>query len=147
MPPFAVRISEEKQSAYGETYWVCPAKDEGWFLLNRLSGRGLGVDGENQGIERSVAQISLLPVTEEDFEPFSIFASTNSSSTFVRERKVSLRNDDGYISLRGNTLTISKNGERTVHQLGEEQISEVLKTNFGLSNLRSAGRSIYLQNR
>lgn len=135
MPPFAVRLSNEKQTAHGETYWTCPAKDEGWFLLSRLSGRGLGDDGEKQGSEYPVALFSLLPATEADFEPFSFFASTNQNSSFVRERKASLRTADGYINLRGDVLTICKNGRRTECRLKSEKIATVLKSQFGLSDI------------
>ena len=132
MAPFAVRVSPEKQTRYEETYWATPLADQGWYLLQRLSGKGLTDDGTTQGEEKSVCVFSLLPVTEGDFEPYSLKASSYPDSNFVLNRTVARRTPDGYINLRGQALTVSKAGVRTEEEIAEEKIPAELEEYFGL---------------
>ena len=132
MPPFAVELTDRRQTERGETYWVETLQDEGWFLLRRLSGTGLSDDCTVQGEERNVVIFSTLPMLAEDFEAYSYQCWAFPDSRFVTRRMVNLRTEDGFISIANNELTVCKNRQFTVTPFTDAELPAILKERFGI---------------
>lgn len=131
MPPFAVELSEEKQTFYGETYWIEPT-EEGWMMLKRRKGNGIGDEGQNWQEDQAVIIFGLQPFLHGDFIALSRSCSETPTSGFVTNRTVYLRTEDGYIGLKDNVFTQIQNGVKTVTVYTDEQIPGLLAERFGL---------------
>ena len=132
MPPFAVRVCETKQTVRNETYWAERLKDDGWYLLRRYSGSGITDNGEDQNQEKNVMVFSCFAALAGDFEPISREFSSSSDSLFTKERRISLRTENGYISLNNRTFTVCDNRKTTSRDIPEEEISALLYDVFHL---------------
>ena len=132
MPPFAVALDGGRQTEMGETFWVEALDAEGWYLVKRLSGKGLHDDGSVQGAERNVVIFSTLPMLAEDFEAYSYQCWAFPDSRFVTIRMANLRTPEGFIKLENNSLTVCENGSFTVQEIPEADIPALLKEQFGL---------------
>lgn len=122
MAPFAVELSEEKQTQYGETYWVEPT-NEGWFLLRRLTNEGTVGNSIIFGTQ------AFLPT---DFVPLCRNLTASKESRFRTVRMANLRRPNGYLNLMENILKISENGETREVPVTDEEYPAVLKDYFGL---------------
>lgn len=130
MAPFAVELSQQKQTYFGETYWVEPA-EEGWMMLKRYLP-GNGHPGEAVNEEQTVIIFGLQPFLHGDFNTLSDYCSTHPDSPFVTHRSVYQRIPGGYMGLADNTFTLLENGEKTVKEYPASQIPSLLAERFGL---------------
>lgn len=131
MAPFAVELSPEKQTFHGETYWVEPA-EEGWMMLKRIRGNGIGDEGQSSGEEQAVIIFGLQPFLHGDFEAMSYYCSARPDSLFVTNRRIYLRTPGGYMGLSDNVFTQIENGVKTVTEYPEAEIPALLAERFGL---------------
>lgn len=131
MPPFAVELSAQRQTFYGETYWVEPTQ-EGWMMLKRRRGNGIGDEGQSWQEDQAVIVFGLQPFLHGDFEAMSQSCSNRPTSGFVTNRCVYLRTPGGYLGMKDNILTEVENGQRRVTQYTDQQIPAVLLERFGL---------------
>ena len=125
MAPFAVEVSPIPQTRMGETYWVEPT-EEGWFLQWRLD------EAENKTPVIIFAPIPLLP---KDFEPLCQALVNNPESSFRCHRIVNLRTSDGHLNLRDNLLTIRDSSGKREMNIPENELPQLLKNLFGLTNI------------
>jgi N-hydroxyarylamine O-acetyltransferase len=131
MAPFAVELSDERQTFYGETYWIVPA-EAGWKMLVRRKGAGFADTGEEGAEEQGVVIFGQLPFLAEDFNALSRNFSTNPTSVFLQNRIVYLRTPGGYKGLRNDTLTLLQNGEKQVRTIEPAELDQVLQEHFGI---------------
>lgn len=132
MPPFAVALDGTRQTVRGETYWVEELKEEGWYLLRRLSGTGLKDNGQVVDAERNVVVFSRQAFMEEDFEAYSYQCWAFPDSRFVTRRMANLRTPDGYMSLENDEWTVCKNRVLTTTKVAPEDLEALLKEKYGL---------------
>lgn len=131
MAPFAIEISEEKQTFYGETYWVEPT-EQGWYMLLRAPGVGYGEANEEPVERRPVVIFGTQPFLNIDFDPMSKACSTNPNSMFTTVYVANLRLPDGFRALKDHTYTELTGGVKTEMEVPEEQIADLLYEKFGL---------------
>ena len=138
MAPFAVELSGEKQTFFGETYWAEPFGDTSWCIFRKRGVPGYNTDGslaEGAGEKQMIAAFSLAPMLNEDFIPLNRMTSIeNPESNFVKRLFVNLRTEDGYLSLMGHTFTEFHRGSgKQVRELTDAEIPGILKAYFGLN--------------
>ena len=127
MAPFAVELSDRRQTLFGETFWVEPLGN-GWFIEKRLSG-----NGAEEPAEKNVVVFAPLPVLAEDFEPYNYVDWARPDSSFVtRGPMAALRTETGYKNLRNGTFSVRDGGTVTEREIPPEELSSLLKTEFGL---------------
>lgn len=132
MAPFAVELSREKQTFRGETYWVEPG-EEGWMMLRRYCGNGIGDEGVSSIEEQTAIIFGLQPFLHGDFQALSDYCSVRPDSGFVTGRRIYRRTPTGYLGLSGNVLTKIENGAKIVTEYPEAQIPALLEEIFGLA--------------
>lgn len=120
MAPFAVEVSETRQTRHGETYWIEPTY-EGWYLQKRLT---------SQGTEGNVIIFAPQPFLPMDFVPLCRALISSPATLFRTTRMVNLRTERGNINIRGDVLTVTENGEHRERTFTEEEFPEILKTHF-----------------
>mgnify|MGYP005796397795 CR=1 FL=1 len=123
MAPFAVEISPERQSAFGETHWVEPIQ-EGWWLQKRL---------DEHGQAAGVIVFAPVALLFKDFEPFCQALINRPDSSFRSHRIVNLRTATGHCNLRDDVLTIRDNGNKQEILVTPEEFPSILETYFGLN--------------
>ena len=127
MAPFAVELSDRRQTLFGETFWVEPLGN-GWFIEKRLSG-----NGAEEPAEKNVVVFAPLPVLAEDFEPYNYVDWARPDSSFVtRGPMAALRTETGYKNLRNGTFSVRDGGTVTEREIPPEELSSLLKAEFGL---------------
>ena len=131
MAPFAIELSPERHTFYGETFWIDESAD-GWWRVSRRRGAGhpIGEDGSAEPEDVVVAFFTLSAFLDQDFAPLSYQCSAIPTSGFVTRRWANLRTADGYLSLINEELTEVHNGVKTVTQL--DDVPAVLRERFGL---------------
>jgi len=144
MAPFAVELSEKRQTYYGETYWAEPFGDVSYCLFRERSAPGYNYEGTvPAGADESqmIAASSLAPMLNEDFIPLNRMTSIeNPESNFVKRLMVNLRTADGYLSLMDHTFTeFHRSSGKQVRMLTDDEIPEVLERYFGLKINSSRG--------
>ena len=132
MPPFAVQLNGGRQTQRGETYWVETLAEEGWYILRRLSGAGLGDDRSVTDAERNVVVFSTLAMLAEDFEAYSYQCWAFPDSRFVTRRMANLRTPNGFMSLGDDELTVCEDKKITTVTVAQEELETLLKEKFGL---------------
>ena len=133
MPPFAVKITQDKQTEHGETYWTEPFNDS-WIWLKRLRGHGIltddnGIDGHAQ---IKVGALSLKAADSKFIVQLNEHLSRSSESYYCKERLVNLRTADGYLAIVGNTYVEVINGQKTVQPVNAD-LGEILWDRFGIA--------------
>ena len=137
MAPFAVELSEKRQTFYSETYWVERFEDHMFCLFRKRNIPGYNYDGTgpaNADEKQMIAAFSLAPMLNEDFIPLNRMTSIeNPESGFVKRLFVNLRTSDGYLSLMDHTFTeFHRATGKEVRTLRDEEIPEILETRYGL---------------
>lgn len=122
MAPFAVELSEERQTVFGETYWIEPTH-EGWFFQRR--------QGENPEGD-PVIIFSPQAFLPQDFEPMCQFLTNDPTRVFRVHRMVNRRAKDGYRNLRDNTLVVRDGDGRREITFTDEELPEILRQWFDL---------------
>lgn len=123
MAPFAVEISPEPQTYFGETYWVEEIR-ENWYLMRRE---------KEDGTDGNVIVFSMQPFLSKDFQPLCQELLRNPECSFKQRRIVNLRTLSGSMKLENDCLTIHKNGEKKEFSLGGENEEQILSQMFGLT--------------
>jgi len=130
MAPFAVEVSEQKQTVFDETYWIEDGQ-EGWLNLMRLKHNGIGDEGIVE--DTVVPVLYFAPIAFPDYDFNAINALTSApESNFSNRVWVTMRTESGYISLMNTTLTVVENRIKTVTELTENEIPQKLWDLFGL---------------
>ena len=133
MAPFAVEISSRRQEMFGETYCAEEKEERGWYLLRRLSGKGLSDDGTIIGAEKNVVVFTTLPALNEDFEAYSYQCWAMPDSLFVTGGiSVSRRTPTGYWSLKKDVLTVRDGDDIIQTTVPEEEIPVALEKYFDI---------------
>ena len=129
MAPFAVRVSEEEQTLFGETYFVSPLSSPHWYMLWRRRGVGYAEDGERKEEVHTVVAFTTAEFLNEDFKPMNEVCS----GFFSNRLNVSVRTPDGYRALNGNVYTVCNKKEgRSDTVLAEPEVLPCLRDEFGL---------------
>ena len=123
MAPFAVELSAERQTVYGETYWIEPTH-EGWYLQRR---EGQNPEGD------PVIIFAPQPVRPPDYEPMCFFLTQNPASTFRLHRMVNLRTPGGYRNLRDDLLIVRDGDNCREILFSQEELPGILHTWFSLA--------------
>ncbi len=131
MAPFAVELSGEKQTFYGETYWAEEA-ERGWKMICRGRGKGYNADGSDERERQPIVIFNPVPLLNGDFNAWNYQFSAIPGAGFTRMLMVNLRLPGGYRKISGNEYTEFLNDEKTVVQIPEEELKTVLKEKFGL---------------
>ena len=128
MAPFAVEISPEKQTRFGETFWV-EALGNGWFAEKRFTGSGVG----QEPAEKNVVVFAAAPALTEDFEPYNYVEWALPDSTFVtRGPTASLRTETGYKNVRKGVFTVRDGETVTSREISAKELLPLLEKEFGL---------------
>lgn len=122
MAPFAVELSDERQTCFGETYWI-EETYEGWFLQKRLTS-----DGE----EGNVVIFAPQPFLPNDFYPLCRSLIGSPDSFFRKINMVNRRTEDGNINVRDHVLTITKNGIHEEKTFTDTEFRDILKQYFDI---------------
>lgn len=122
MAPFAVELSTERQTGFGETYWIEPTY-EGWYLQRR---EGEAPEGD------PVIIFAPVPVRPPDYEPMCFFLTQNPASTFRLHRIVNRRAPNGYRNLRDDLLVVREGDSRREISFTEAELPELLRIWFDL---------------
>ena len=121
MPMGAVEINDgEMQEIRGEKFAVKPFEHGKYILVRENS------DGQ----EETVLFISKAKWEPVDFIAPNMFCAMPGS--FFASRQASMRTHDGYISLKGDVYSVSKNGITEKKEVTDEEGKEILKSVFGL---------------
>lgn len=131
MAPFAVELNEEKQTVFGETYWITPGP-EGWLRLHRISGRGYGDEGKIVGQEQEVIYFAPIAFQAADFHTMSVDCATRPDSVFVVNRNASKRIPGGFTKINELQHITVVDGVKTVRDLTEEEFLPAMKEVFGI---------------
>ena len=137
MAPFAVALSEERQTFFNETYWAESCGDASFCLFRKRSAPGYNYDGsvpEGSDDDQMIAFFSLAPMLNEDFMPLNKVTSIeNPESGFVKRLMINLRTEDGYYSLMDHTFTeFHKGTGKQVKEVTDEEVPRVLECYYGL---------------
>ena len=122
MAPFAVEISDKRQTQHGETYWIEPTY-EGWYLQKRLA---------SDGSESNVIIFAAMPFLGTDFIPYCNTLINTPGTAFRTTRMVNLRTENGNYNLRGNTLTITDSGVHRDIEFSDNELSGILKKYYNM---------------
>lgn len=131
MAPFAVELSEEKQTYKNETYW-CEEIFSGWHMIYRGKGKGYGEDGSNEAERQTVVMFSESPFLNADFKYHCNQCANSPDSGFRKMRMCNKRTEEGYVSLMGNKFTEVSNAGKTEKEVEEKDIPKLLKEYFGI---------------
>lgn len=123
MAPFAVELSEERQTQYGETFWVEPTY-EGWFLLRRLT---------SEGTEGNSIVFASQGFLAKDFYPICRSLISSPESMFRKVKMVNLRTANGNYNIRDYQFSITENGERTEMTFTDEELPAILQKYYGMT--------------
>ena len=123
MAPFAVEVSEQRQTVHGETYWVEPT-EQGWYLKRRLN---------EQGEVGNVIIFAPLPFLAKDFEPLCQALTSSPTGHFRSRLMANLRRPDGYLNFAGTTLKVRDASGRHEEEFTEDQLPRMLEERFGLT--------------
>ena len=122
MAPFAVEVSEERQTVFGETYWIEPTY-EGWYLQRR---QGANPEGD------PVVIFSPQAFLPQDFEPMCQYLTDDPTRVFRLHRMVNQRTENGYRNLRDNTLIVRDGDQRQEITFTDEEFPEIARRWFNL---------------
>ncbi len=125
MAPFAVEVSEERQTVFGETYWIEPTY-EGWYLQRRL---------DSQGQVGNVVIFAPQPFLPKDFLPLCQSLLSSPDSSFRTHRTVNLRTAAGHLHLRDAVLTVREGTAEEQIPFTEEELPALLAQRFSLTNI------------
>ena len=130
MAPFAVELSDRRQTQHGETYWI-EEKAEGWMELKRLHSV---IEDKPDGAEE-VTVLSFMPMAfmNEDFMLGNAMCSAP-DSRFSTMFTVNQRTAEGHTNLSGTTLTVKRGGSVTVTEIDPADVEKVVREVFGLEN-------------
>ena len=120
MAAFAVELSEEKQSGYGETYWIEDAPG-GWHLVCRL---------DEAGERRTTILFHTAVLVPDDFVPFCTAMLLNPECIFHTRRTVNLRTPDGNIRIENNILSIRDKNGKSEREFSENEFPDILRLHF-----------------
>ncbi len=126
MAPFAVELSEKRQTVMNETYWV-KYLEEGWFELCRARHHGIGDEATDKGDDMGLLYFSLPAAIDEDYEAVNYQTSRVRDNIFVQRRWCSLRTPSGYISLIGDDFVIMDKGVKTVRKVTDAEVPALLE--------------------
>lgn len=116
-----IPLGGERHTDHSGTYKIEP-HDEHFYNLIR----------EEDGKERILYRFSAEEKKLSDFHEGCVFNQVSDESTFTHDDLVTRATDDGRITLSGNQLTRSKNGEKHKTELSAEEKKSVLKSEFGI---------------
>lgn len=125
MAPFAVELTAEKQTQYGETYWI-EETYEGWYLQKRLT---------SSGEEGNVIIFAPQPFLPADFYPICRALIGNKESFFRKINMVNRRTPNGNINVRDHLLTITENGTHEEKVFSDDEFPKILKSLFEMELL------------
>ena len=125
MPPFAVEISETRQTLRGETTWVEPT-EMGWYLQRRLT---------KEGTEANIIIFGLQAFLAKDFIPLCTALTDDPNSVFRTNLMVNLRRPDGYHRLRNGVLTVESAEGKEDRTVTDAELASVLTEYFHLPQL------------
>ena len=120
MAPFAVELSSEPQTFYGETYWIEEGQ-LGWKNLMRKRHNGLGDGGVADDAVAPVLYFAPMAFPGMDFNALNAQTSAPTSG-FSSRIWVTMRTPNGYTAIMGNKLTVVENRVKTEVELTEEEI-------------------------
>ena len=89
-------------------------------------------DGNDEVREAPVLRVSQASWEAVDFILPNIACSEGPDAPFAKDRLMNLRRKDGHISVRGNNLTIVKNGVREHRLISEDEAKKLMVEEFGL---------------
>ena len=123
MPTFAPCIEDgATREQFGHTFTMHQCDDYWWEV---------GYRGTSEE-ERRVLRICTMPVEEHDFVPLSFFQAQYPESVFRLNRMANIKTPDGARDLRNNTYTVFSNGQRTVTEIADEELDQLLRDAFGI---------------
>ncbi|HHU05025.1 MAG TPA: arylamine N-acetyltransferase [Clostridiales bacterium] len=137
MPPASVVLEDKtRQIVQGETFWF-ERTNEFWWILKRLTKGKLEVGMGGELPPDEVREVPVLMVSQAQWENVDFtfaneYCSTGPDAPFARERIVNVKREDGHISLRGNSLTIVKDGARERREVTEEEAWDFIRNELGL---------------
>lgn len=124
MAPFAVELSPEKQTFYGETYWIEEGQ-LGWKNLMRQRHNGLGDGGIADDAVAPVLYFAPMAFPGMDFNALNAQTS-GPNGTFTRFVWATMRTPNGYTAIMGNKLTVVENRVKTETELTPEEVTAKL---------------------
>ena len=137
MPPATLVLEDgTKQVVNGETFWFERYGEFWWTLKRYTKGRlevGMGVpDGDDSVHEACVLRASQASWEAVDFILPNQYCSEGPEAPFAKERIMNLCRENGHISVRGNNLTVVKDGVRTHRIISEDEAKKLMVEEFGL---------------
>lgn len=137
MPPATVVLEDGKrQIVNGETYWV-ERNSEYWWTLKRLTKGKAEISMGGALPDETVREAPVLMLSHAQWEAVDFilpneYCSVGPNASFAKERLVNVKREDGHFSLRGNTLTIVKNGKSDRREVTDEEARAIIKDELGL---------------
>jgi N-hydroxyarylamine O-acetyltransferase len=117
-------VEEEKQFGVDSTYRFVRSNHR-WLLQRLLE--------TNEWYDEYSFDVDMASLTLRDFEEANRYYQTAPESYFVQGRICSRATEDGRISLTGDTLIITRNGQREEMPIdGEQAFIRALNENFGI---------------
>ncbi|MET3575576.1 arylamine N-acetyltransferase [Bhargavaea ullalensis] len=111
---------EEKEDVSG-TYRALET-EEGLYELQR----------KEEASWRTLLRFDLSAKALPDFEAACRFNQTSPDSNFTQKEIVTIATPDGRLTLSGNSLTISRNGEKDTVSITDEERAAILERDFGI---------------
>lgn len=137
MPPCSVPLVDGCEvSSHGQAFRIERKQGSWWHVLYLGSSDELNAARAEGRPERSAVPAAAF-LDEEmqltDFVPLSHYCSTSPSSSFTQKRMVNRRTEDGNVSITNNVFTrTTPRGKEVVEIASEEQLSQILKDEFGI---------------
>jgi N-hydroxyarylamine O-acetyltransferase len=105
-----------------------------WYRLRHLEEKLVLLERSPDGQQyQPMYKLSLVPRAFSDFQEMCLFHQTSSEAPFTRQPLCSRATPEGRITLTGNSLIITRNGERTEYPISSEQeFHEKLAEHFGI---------------
>ena len=105
----------------------------GKYKIQQEEGTSLLVGKQTVQGYKPEYMFSLKPRAVHDFQEMCVFHQTSPASHFTQKRICSLPREEGRVSLTGNTLKITNNGDSKIRRLhSEAEVHKVLNDYFGI---------------
>ncbi len=124
MPPGAIRISKDRQTVEGETFWFDDTRAvPGWHELWRVT---------SDGSEQAVLLLNDALYLESDFAPLNLACSDGPNAIFKRIRNVNLRTKDGFVAIRDNLFKNKKGDFYEEREIDGSEVRKLYREYFGI---------------
>ncbi len=111
----------------GKRYVVEPLSSH-WITIDRFSTK---TDEAGDPLRVGIMELCLAEVKDDDFDALNRKFSSPGSE-FRDTAMANISRPDGHVALSDRTLTIMKDGQKTVRELQPEEVDAALKEHFGL---------------